>query len=272
MAGGSSCRDIGPYTTVPSSSRVTWSTSAASRVGQFSPIHDSASPWVEYAEVSPSIATTGSTCAPVEFSYLHVNAMEQYLRRSTMPSPILPRRSFVLGGARSGKSAFSESLLAQAGSVVYAATAPRYPNDAEWSERIARHRADRPERWRTVEVAAHPDLLGELLRTSREPVLVDCLTLWLTAAMDAAEAWDDAAWDSGAAGELLDGWVTGLADGFARSTARIVVVSNEIGFGIVPQSAGTRRFRDELGRLNQRFAAIADEVVLVVAGLPVQVK
>jgi adenosylcobinamide kinase / adenosylcobinamide-phosphate guanylyltransferase len=189
-----------------------------------------------------------------------------------MPSPIRPGRSFVLGGARSGKSAFAERLLADAGPVVYAATAPRYEHDAEWSERIARHRADRPARWITEEVGARPERLGELLRTSRKPVLVDCLTLWLTGAMDAVGAWDEQEWRSGAARGRLDALVTALTDGFAQAGARIVAVSNEVGFGIVPESPGTRRFRDELGRLNQSFAALADDVTLVVAGLPLRLK
>jgi adenosylcobinamide kinase / adenosylcobinamide-phosphate guanylyltransferase len=189
-----------------------------------------------------------------------------------MASPIRSGRSFVLGGARSGKSAFAERLLEGEDHVVYAATAPRYPGDAEWADRIARHRAGRPASWTTVEVGAEPERLAEVLRTSPLPVLVDCLTLWLTAAMDAVDAWDEQLWAVGPAASRLAEFTDALVDGFARAQRRVVVVSNELGFGIVPESPGTRRFRDGLGRLNQRFAALADEVTLVVAGLPVRLK
>jgi adenosylcobinamide kinase / adenosylcobinamide-phosphate guanylyltransferase len=181
------------------------------------------------------------------------------------------RRALILGGARSGKSAFAERLLAEEPQVVYAATAPRYEGDAEWAERIARHRERRPESWRTVEVGDAPDRLAALLRTAEQPVLVDSLTLWLTAAMDAVGAWDDEAWHGGAR-TVLDTLVADLVDGFAGSAARVVAVSDEVGLGLVPESAGTRRFRDGLGRLNQLLAAAADEAWLVVAGIPVRLK
>jgi adenosylcobinamide kinase/adenosylcobinamide-phosphate guanylyltransferase len=191
-------------------------------------------------------------------------------------------RALVLGGARSGKSAFAERLLAEDPRVLYAATAPRYEHDAEWAERIARHRETRPASWQTVEVGDAPDQLAALLRTADHAVLVDSLTLWLTAAMDAVGAWDDAAWnDTGWSGRAADGGgpraalgalVSELVDAFTVSASPVVVVSDEVGFGVVPESAGTRRFRDELGRLNQAFAAVADEVSLVVAGIALRLK
>jgi adenosylcobinamide kinase/adenosylcobinamide-phosphate guanylyltransferase len=186
-------------------------------------------------------------------------------------------RALVLGGARSGKSAFAERLLAEDPEVLYAATAPRYEGDAEWAERIARHRDRRPASWQTVEVGDAPDRLAALLRTADRTVIVDSLTLWLTAAMDAVGAWDDEAWEGEAAdgGEpraALGALLSGLVDAYAASASSVVVVSDEIGFGVVPESAGTRRFRDELGRLNQAFAAAADEVSLVVAGLALRLK
>jgi adenosylcobinamide kinase / adenosylcobinamide-phosphate guanylyltransferase len=197
-------------------------------------------------------------------------------------------RALVLGGARSGKSAFAERLLVEDPEVLYAATAPRYQGDDEWAERIVGHRERRPASWRTVEVGDTPDRLAALLRTADCTVLVDSLTLWLTAAMDAVGAWDDKAWDHRAADdETADDEATGggqqprvalgrlvsdLVDAYTASASSVVVVSDEIGFGVVPESAGTRRFRDELGRLNQAFAAASDEVSLVVAGLALRLK
>lgn len=181
-------------------------------------------------------------------------------------------RALVLGGARSGKSAFAEQLLADDPDVLYAATAPRYADDREWAERIDRHRETRPTSWHTVEVGDAPDQLAALLRNADRAVLVDSLTLWLTAAMDAVGAWDDEAWHAGGPRRALDGLVSDLVDAYAGSARTVIVVSDEVGLGVVPESAGTRRFLDELGRLNQAFAAAADEVTLVVAGLPLRLK
>lgn len=192
-----------------------------------------------------------------------------------MDTPHPARRVLILGGARSGKSALAERMLAQSPDtrpVTYAATAPRYPHDAEWGERIARHRAQRPAHWRTVETGEDPGLLAGLLAGAEGPVLADCLTLWLTSAMDAVGAWDEAAWAQGAPREALDALVRGLTQAFAAARGPVVLVSNELGFGLVPPDPGSRRFRDELGRLNQACAAAADEVHLVVAGLPLRLK
>jgi|SRR5947209_73020 len=181
-------------------------------------------------------------------------------------------RALVLGGARSGKSAFAERLLVDDEEVLYAATAPRYDGDAEWAERIARHQATRPSTWRTVELGETPAQLADLLRTANRTVLVDSLTLWLTAAMDAVGAWDDEAWSEGTPRTALGHLVSGLVDAFSNAARSVVLVSDEVGLSVVPESAGTRRFRDELGRLNQAVAAAADEVALVVAGIPVRLK
>ena len=185
------------------------------------------------------------------------------------------RRVLVLGGARSGKSSFAERMLAQGTDtrpVTYAATAPGYPDDAEWAERIARHRDQRPAHWRTVETGREPALLADLLADAEGPVLADCLTLWLTSAMDAVGAWDEPAWAEGAPRAALAQLTEGLAGAFGRAPGPAVLVSNEIGFGLVPPDPGSRRFRDELGRLNQACAAAADAVYLVVAGLPLRLK
>lgn len=190
-----------------------------------------------------------------------------------MPSATPARRVLVLGGARSGKSGFAERLLAGRSGVVYAATAPHYAGDVEWDERVARHKAQRPQTWTTVEVGDAPEQLAALLRAAdQRPLLVDSLTLWLTTVMDAVDAWDDAAWRAGPGRRRLAALTDDLGAAFAGAARDVVVVSDEVGFGLVPQTAGTRRFRDGLGRLNQSFAAAADTVSLVVAGLEMRLK
>ena len=168
----------------------------------------------------------------------------------------VPRLTLVLGGARSGKSAYAERLIeALPPPWLYVATAQAW--DDEMRARIAQHRARRPGGWETRE--APRDLAGLLAGTEPgRPVLVDCLTLWLTNVL-LAEA--DLAAETAA-----------LAEACARHPGPLVLVSNEVGFGIVPDNALARRFRDEAGRLHQRLAALADRVVLTVAGLPLVVK
>jgi adenosylcobinamide kinase/adenosylcobinamide-phosphate guanylyltransferase len=185
------------------------------------------------------------------------------------------RRTLILGGARSGKSAYAERLVASSTDsrpVTYAATAPRYPGDPEWAERIARHRAQRPDSWRTVETGDEPAALASLFREAEGPVLADCLTLWLTSAMDTVHAWDEDIWASGTAARDLADLTGDLIAAYQACPGPVVAVSNELGFGLVPPDPGSRRFRDELGRLNQAFAAAADEVWLLVAGLPLRLK
>ncbi|GAA0630030.1 hypothetical protein GCM10009547_37160 [Sporichthya brevicatena] len=175
------------------------------------------------------------------------------------------RRVLLLGGARSGKSVAAEAMAAAAasgGEVVYVATADRRPDDAEWAARIVAHQERRPATWRTVETA---DPVPVLREPDRGVVLLDCVALWLARAMDAVDAWDDAAWAADAPtrlGERVNALVTAWAE--ARGT--VIAVSNEVGMGVVPATAAGRRFRDELGRLNVRLAAAADEAYLVVAG------
>ena len=161
----------------------------------------------------------------------------------------------MLGGARSGKSRYAESLVtALPPPWRYVATAEA--GDSEMVARIAAHQARRGPRWTTIET---PRNVAETLGTHADtPTLVDCLTLWLSNVMLA-----DA--DVDAEIEQLDG-------ALARAAAPIVLVANEVGFGIVPDSALGRRFRDLQGLLNQRIAARADRVVLVVAGLPLTLK
>ena len=163
--------------------------------------------------------------------------------------------TLILGGARSGKSRHGESLIAALPAPwTYIATAEAW--DEEMRTRIAVHRARRDERWRTVDA---PLALPEALReTGDAPVLVDCLTLWLTNLMlaerDATTATDD------------------LLAALAARAAPTVLVANEVGLGIVPEHRLGRDFRDAAGILHQRIAAQADRVLFMVAGLPMVVK
>jgi adenosylcobinamide kinase/adenosylcobinamide-phosphate guanylyltransferase len=162
--------------------------------------------------------------------------------------------TLVLGGARSGKSAYAQSAaerLARARGVAPVLIATATAEDDEMAERIARHRAERAARWRTLE--APLDLAGAVAGLGAEDVaVVDCLTLWLSNAM---------AEPSGPAARLA-----ALPSALAASKAALWVVSNEVGWGIVPDNALARAFRDRAGWLHQAVAAVADESVLVVAG------
>lgn len=168
----------------------------------------------------------------------------------------LPELTFLLGGARSGKSAHAERLIERLPAPwLYIATAQAF--DDEMRERIRQHRERRGDGWQTVD--APLDLVAALNAVpDGQPVLVDCLTLWLTNHILA-----DADCDARCAE---------LADILARPRGPWFVVSNEVGLGIVPDNALARRFRDEAGRLNQRVAAVADRVLFMVAGIPMQVK
>ena len=164
--------------------------------------------------------------------------------------------TLVTGGARSGKSRYAESLIvALPPPWIYVATAEA--GDAEMAARIAAHRARRSTEWKNIE-APHA-LAGVFSQIpAGAPVLVDCLTLWLS--------------NRCLADADLDAEVGELADAIAHHGAPVVLVTNEVGSGIVPDNALARRFRDEQGRLNQRIAALAGRVVLVVAGLPLILK
>lgn len=174
------------------------------------------------------------------------------------------RRVFVLGAARSGKSAHAESLLRDHATVDYIATAAVDPSDEEWAQRIARHRERRPPSWATVETTD----LAAVFAAGGPPALVDSVTAWLTSAMDTADVWRGSEGAQRALAEAVDAMVGAWA-----STQRLVIaVSDEVGGGIVPDSMAGRLFRDALGGLNQRLAASADEVWLVTAGIPQQLR
>ncbi|MGE0499814.1 MAG: bifunctional adenosylcobinamide kinase/adenosylcobinamide-phosphate guanylyltransferase [Rhizobiaceae bacterium] len=164
--------------------------------------------------------------------------------------------TFVLGGARSGKSAHAETLVASLPAPwTYIATAQAF--DDEMAGRIAEHRSRRGEGWQTVEA---PVALSEAIDglPRGRAVLVDCLTLWLSNVMMAERDVDDAC--------------RRLVSVLSRPRGPWTAVSNEVGLGIVPDTPLGRRFRDAQGRLNQQVAAVADRVILMVAGIPVEVK
>lgn len=175
---------------------------------------------------------------------------------------MLPPVTLVLGGARSGKSRHAESLVEAAlaagdcEGAVYLATAES--GDGEMAARIEAHRRRRGQRWRTIEEPL--DLTGVLAaQAGRDrPVLVDCLTLWLSNII--------------LAGRDAEAETAALADCLRESGGPVVLVSNEVGLGIVPENALARNFRDRAGHLNQTVAALADSVLFVAAGLPLTLK
>ena len=164
----------------------------------------------------------------------------------------LPHLTLVLGGAASGKSNFAETLCYQAGKPrVYVATAQAF--DDEMRQKISDHQAQRGEKWLTIE--APIDVAAGLeTRKADEIVLLDCATLWLSNVLLTDQDTDIAA--------------TGLLASLLTCPAQVIVVSNEVGGGIVPENALARKFRNAQGRLNRRLAAEAGLVVQVIAGLP----
>jgi adenosylcobinamide kinase/adenosylcobinamide-phosphate guanylyltransferase len=168
--------------------------------------------------------------------------------------------TLVLGGARSGKSHWAQELAAQAERVAYVATA--LPSDAEMREKIRRHQEDRPRQWQTIE---EPLELARVLidhAAKFDLLLVDCLTFYASNLLDAAQS------DPPSMARRIEGFLAALR----AAPSSVVLVSNEVGSGVVPAFESGCRFRDALGELNQRVAAIADNVVLMVAGLPLAIK
>jgi adenosylcobinamide kinase/adenosylcobinamide-phosphate guanylyltransferase len=164
--------------------------------------------------------------------------------------------TLVLGGARSGKSRYAEALIARSPQPwVYIATAEA--RDDEMAERIKAHQARRAEGWQTIE-APH-DLPGALSGApANAAILVDCLTLWLSNLMEGS-------FD-------VDAEIARLQEALKGRAGPMILVSNEVGLGVVPDNALARRFRDAQGQLNQRIAAQAERVVMMVAGIPIAVK
>ncbi|MFG1806508.1 bifunctional adenosylcobinamide kinase/adenosylcobinamide-phosphate guanylyltransferase [Streptomyces sp. NPDC049040] len=182
--------------------------------------------------------------------------------------PDVPRRTLLLGGARSGKSVEAERRLAASPDVLYVATGGTRDGDTDWADRVARHRERRPAGWRTLETC---DLVPLLADTTGPPLLIDCLALWLTDVLDTESAWDDDVWHGGAA-HRVRARVDELADAWRATRRTAVAVTNEVGSGVVPATSAGRRFRDELGRLNAAMAAESEHVLLVVAGVPLTLR
>jgi adenosylcobinamide kinase/adenosylcobinamide-phosphate guanylyltransferase len=172
-------------------------------------------------------------------------------------------RVLVLGGIRSGKSEWAETVIAASVGaerpVRFLATGAVADDDA-WAVRVAAHRGRRPRHWSTVETV---DVATQLRSDVSSPTLVDDIGGWLTAAMDRAGAWT---------GGSVRADVDDLVDAVAGCGTELVLVSPEVGLTVVPETVAGRRFADELGALNQRLAAHCERVVLVVAGQPVPVK
>lgn len=179
----------------------------------------------------------------------------------------MTRRTLVLGGARSGKSGHAEGLLPADRPVTYVATGRRDPADAEWTARIAAHAARRPEAWRTVEPADLTALLAGVAADD-PPLLVDDLATWLTGVLDDVAGWTG----DPAALAAADRHTAALVAAVGACPARLVLVSAEVGLGVVPETRSGRLFRDALGSLNASLAVACDEVLLLVAGLPVSLK
>lgn len=169
----------------------------------------------------------------------------------------MSKRSFIIGGARSGKSTFAENIAESFdGMKIYLATAQA--RDEEMQIRIATHQARRDELWRTIEEPTDicPILVDE--KYTHSLILVDCLTLWLSNLMESHAD--------------IENETHMLVHAITHCKARLVIVSNEVGLGIVPDNALAREFRDHAGRINQQVAAACDEVVFMAAGLPLFMK
>lgn len=168
----------------------------------------------------------------------------------------------ILGGARSGKSSFAQTLAQQRGgdNVLFIATAQ--VGDEEMRVRIAQHRTARPATWRTLEVPR--EIARTLATTPVAPVVIlDCVTLWVSNVLLA---------DENRAIETMTREVEDLLAWYHTSTSELIIVSNEVGMGIVPDNSLARAYRDLLGTVNRKLAEAADEVFLLVAGLPVEIK
>ena len=168
----------------------------------------------------------------------------------------LPPVTLVLGGTRSGKSRFAESLVAVGGHGTYIATAEA--RDTEMQDRIEKHQNRRAKSWQTIEAPLNLVKALTEAETIGNPVLIDCLTLWLSNLMELDRD--------------IDKETDVLMSRLAEVSCSVVIVSNEVGQGIVPTNALARRFRDHAGRLNQAVATQADHVFFVTAGIPAQLK
>ncbi|WP_050669229.1 bifunctional adenosylcobinamide kinase/adenosylcobinamide-phosphate guanylyltransferase [Luteipulveratus halotolerans] len=167
--------------------------------------------------------------------------------------------TLVLGGARSGKSRYAESLLDDADAVTYIATGPLPDeDDGDWKARVEEHQARRAEGWTTVEST---DVTRAIL-SARAPSLVDCIGNWVTGTIDAAKAWDN----RDKALTIVQERTAELVALWTNAPYDIVAVTNEVGMSVVPETASGRLFQDALGRVNATLSAVSDRVHLIVAG------
>ncbi|MDQ6977417.1 MAG: bifunctional adenosylcobinamide kinase/adenosylcobinamide-phosphate guanylyltransferase [Ghiorsea sp.] len=168
-------------------------------------------------------------------------------------------KTLILGGARSGKSKRAEALAQASGkTVVYVATSPCFPDDKEWQQRINQHQTQRPTDWVLLEEELSLINLLHDAKYEGKLLLIDCLTLWLSNLMFAK-------YD-------VTQEVTDLCQLLASYTGDVILVSNEVGLGLVPETSLGRDFRDQQGRLNQQVAAVVDCVEFIAAGLPIKLK
>jgi adenosylcobinamide kinase/adenosylcobinamide-phosphate guanylyltransferase len=168
--------------------------------------------------------------------------------------------TFVLGGVRSGKSRFAQRIASRSGSVIFIATAKA--SDPEMELRIERHRKSRPAAWQTLEVPVDLDVAISSLQDPTQLAVIDCLTVYLANVMSKAQGKES----------MIKDHTERLCSALKETRASIILVSNEVGSGVHAPTATGRIYCDLLGELNQRVAALADNVILMVAGIPVSVK
>ena len=173
--------------------------------------------------------------------------------------------TLVLGGARSGKSQYAQTLASRAADVVFVATAQ--PIDDEMRAKIARHRQERPAEWKTVEAPIELEAAVREHGRRSSFLLIDCLTTFTANLMLANDAKAD-----GVKKDAIFACIDRLCNALRESSASVAIVSNEVGEGVVPPTEMGRQFRDLLGEINQRVARQADNVILMVAGYPLAVK
>ncbi|MBK5275345.1 MAG: bifunctional adenosylcobinamide kinase/adenosylcobinamide-phosphate guanylyltransferase [Desulfuromonadales bacterium] len=177
----------------------------------------------------------------------------------------MPRTIFITGGARSGKSRFAEHLARQTGpDLCYLATAQSL--DCEMGERIKKHQLRRGDEWHTIEEPLELAMTLKIYDGAFSVILLDCLTLWLTNLLLAGDEQDD-----GLENVILDK-VRQLGETLRNMTTPVIIVTNEVGMGIVPESRLGRVFRDLAGQANQIIAAAADEAWLLASGIPLKLK